>query len=77
MHQWGVKFDDVEKKSLKASPLTVIGALKVLVEDEEVERIKKRKKVEAAAVPRKQSLQLSNRRKNAKVKKGGLRPHSE
>ena len=42
----GVKFKEEEEKSLKASPLTLIGALKASIEGEEVERIRKRKRTE-------------------------------
>ena len=42
----GIKVEEDEKKSLKASPLTLTGVLKTPAEDEEVERIRKRKRVE-------------------------------
>ena len=42
----GVKFKEEEEKSLKASPLTLTGALKASIEGEEVERIRKRKRTE-------------------------------
>ena len=42
----GVKFNEDEENSPKASPLTLTGVLKPPIEGEEVERIRKRKIVE-------------------------------
>ena len=42
----GVKFNEEEEKSLKASQLTLTRALKALVEGEEIERRRKRKRTE-------------------------------
>ena len=42
----GIKVAEDEEKSLEASPLTLTGVLKTPVEEEEVERIRKRKMVE-------------------------------
>ena len=41
-----VTFNVIEEKCPKVSPLTLIGVLKTSTEDEEVERIKKRKMVD-------------------------------
>ena len=46
MYQGGVTFSETEEKCLKYSPLTLTGVLKTPKEDEEVERIRKRKIVE-------------------------------
>ena len=48
----GIKVNEEEEKSPKASPLTLTEALKALVEGEEVERTRKRKRAEAMEVPR-------------------------
>ena len=42
----GVKFNEEEEKSPKASPLTLTGALKASVEGEKVKRRRKRKRIE-------------------------------
>ena len=44
MYQGDVKFNEMEEKCLRSSPLTLTGVLKALVQGEEVERIRKRKR---------------------------------
>ena len=44
--------NEEEENSLKASPLTLIGALKAPIEGEEVERRRERKRAKAVEVPR-------------------------
>ena len=65
----GVKFNEQEEKSLKASSLTLIGALKALVEGEEVERRRKRKRTEKQ--PRKPIPTIEVEKESDSEERGG------
>ena len=67
----GVKFDEAEEKSPKASHLTLTRALKFLVEDEEVERIVKRKMAEAVTVPREPAPSTEQQEKEGHIEERG------
>ena len=66
-----VKFNEEEKKSLKAAPLTLTGALKALVEGEEVKRRRKRKITEERPKEPIPALEVKEQSDSEKMGGGG------
>ena len=72
----GVKFNEDEEQSPKASPLTLIGLLKSPVEGEEEKRIRKRKMVETKQ-PREPVLTVEDEDELEHEERGGLEDYIE